>query len=64
MERNYPFDESAEICDQKQEEFVVKSCKESYKKESEIMVIANQLLGVENLDDETGKLLQKVSRHL
>ena len=55
---------SAEICVQRQEEYVVKSCKESSKRESEVMVIANELLGVENLDDETRKILEKGSRHL
>ena len=37
----------------------VKSCKESSKRESEIMVIATELLGVEELDDETRKILHK-----
>ena len=55
---------SAEICDQRQEEYVVKFCKESSKRESEVMVTANELLGVENLDDETRKILEKGSRHL
>ena len=34
------------------------------KRESEVMVTANELLGVENLDDETRKILEKGSRHL
>ena len=42
----------------------VNSCEECSKRDSEIMVVASELLGVELLDEDTRKILQNGLRHL
>ena len=64
MERNQQFDESAGVCDQRKKNTLVKSCEESSKREPEVMIAANELLGVEKLDVETRKFLHQGLRHL
>ena len=49
MERNQQFDESAGVCDQRKKNTLVKSCEESSKREPEVMIAANELLGVEKI---------------